>query len=204
MKLTPWAGVGESDKRKRGYAFLPHSYGHFGKTHLKKAGITFHAAEKKGTAAKNDENANWSSCFRIKEADMLPKYISALDTLINRVAKLIPAKYRSIVKIEQLQAIQPNLHNGLDHLPAHIDSPLHDGFGIVIVTVCVHQDGQILMLSNKSKKSWIFDVFEGDTYVLAGDSRNICDHGGKLFNNIIIISHGRCSMFASHPAIPSA
>ena len=43
------AGIGESDKRKRGYAFLPHSYGKFGKTFLKSAGIHFHAAEKKGT-----------------------------------------------------------------------------------------------------------------------------------------------------------
>ena len=47
-RLTPWAGVGEGDKRKRGYAFLPHSYGKFGKSALTAAGVEFHAAEKKG------------------------------------------------------------------------------------------------------------------------------------------------------------
>ena len=52
-----------------------------------------------------------------------------------------------------------------------------DGFGVVIVTICVHQNADILMLSNKSNKSWVFNVQEGETYVLSGDSRNICDHG---------------------------
>jgi hypothetical protein len=32
-------------------------------------------------------------------------------------------------------SLQPNLHNGATHLPPHLDFPLHDGFGVVIVTI---------------------------------------------------------------------
>ena len=175
--LTPWAGVGESDQRKRGYAFLPHSYGKFGKTALQNLGVNFHAAEKRGAAAKNDESANWKSCFRIKESDLSPEYLRALNIVIKIVKNLVPSKYQHVITLNQLHALQPNLHNGLDHLPAHIDSPLNDGFGVVIVTICVHQDADIIMLSNRSNKSWVFNVQEGETYVLSGDSRNVCDHG---------------------------
>ena len=40
-----------------------------------------------------------------------------------------------MVSLERLVAAQPNLHNGARHLPPHLDFPLHDGFGVVIVTV---------------------------------------------------------------------
>ena len=177
QRLTPWAGVGESDQRKRGYAFLPSTFGKFGKSALIAGGINFYAAEKKGSEAKNDENANWKSCIRLKSTDITEDHEMALKALIKKVAHIVPEKYKKCVTLEQLHAIQPNLHNGLDHLPAHLDSPLNDGFGVVIVTVCVHQSAQILLLSNKSSKSWLIDVNEGDTYVLCSDARNAYDHG---------------------------
>lgn len=116
-RLTPWAGVSESDARKRGYAFLPSTFGHFGKSALQSAGVHFHAAEKSAYAAKKDENANWNSCFRLSQSDITETQVNVLRSLITKVRTIVPAKYQSCVCLEQLQALQPNLHNGLDHLP---------------------------------------------------------------------------------------
>lgn len=197
-RLTPWAGVAESDARKRGYAFLPSCYGHFGKQALTSAGVNFHAAEKSSSDAKKDEQANWHSCVRLSVGSLTDDHISALETLVATVKELVPAKYRSCISIDKLQALQPNLHHGRDHLPgisnfysncasflivllAHLDSPLHDGFGVVIVTVCVHQGAQILLLPSddalSNGKPYVFDAAQGEVYVLSGASRNIFDHG---------------------------
>ena len=60
---------------------------------------------------------------------------------------------------------------------------MHDGFGVVIVTICVHQGAQILLIPSDDKlscsscKNYVFDAPEGDVYVLSGNSRNIFDHG---------------------------
>ena len=62
----------------------------------------------------------------------------------------------------------------------HLDSPLHDGFGVVIVTVCVHQNAQIILIPSDDKaicKPYVFNASEGDVYVLSGAARNIFDHG---------------------------
>jgi hypothetical protein len=177
-KLTPWAGVSEGDKRKRGYAFLPQSYGKFGKTVLTKAGVCFRAAEKRGVQAKKDEVANWKSCVHLREKDMIQEYREALQAVVDMVSSALSDEYSSCLSLDKLHALQPNIHNGLDHLPAHTDSPLNDGFGVVIVTICVHQSADILLLSNESPKSnWLFEAQEGEMYVLSGDSRNVFDHG---------------------------
>ena len=34
-----------------------------------------------------------------------------------------------------LCAQQPNLHNNATSLPLHYDSPLHDGYGVIIITL---------------------------------------------------------------------
>ena len=144
--LTPWAGVAESDRRRRGYAFLPACYGRYGKDVLTKAGVHFHAAEKSGYQAKKDEVANWKSCVRLNEAEVTPHHLEALQAIIKSVQAAVPDKYKACVSLENLQALQPNLHNGCDHLPTHMDTPLHDGFGVVIVTVCVRQSARILLV----------------------------------------------------------
>ena len=116
-RLTPWAGVAESDARKRGYAFLPSTYGHFGKHALTSAGVTFHAAEKSSHDAKKDEQANWHSCVRLSVGNLTDHHISALETIVDTVKRLVPAKYKSCISLDKLQALQPNLHHGRDHLP---------------------------------------------------------------------------------------
>jgi hypothetical protein len=120
LRLTPWAGVGESDARKRGYAFLPSRFGSFGKSTLSAAGVRFHAAEKRGNEAKKDETANWNSCFRLKNSQVTSEHEGALRAVVDAVAAVVPAKYKPCITLDQLQALQPNLHNGLDHLPVHM------------------------------------------------------------------------------------
>ena len=116
-RLTPWAGVAESDKRKRGYAFLPPSYGKFGKSPLTSAGVNFHAAEKRGGQAKKDEAANWHSCVHLREKDMTIEYRDALQAVVDIVRSAVADKYKSCLSLNNLHALQPNIHNGLDHLP---------------------------------------------------------------------------------------
>jgi hypothetical protein len=54
---------------------------------------------------------------------------------------------------------------------------------VVIVTICVHQGAQILLLPSDDKlrssnsKNYVFNAAEGDVYVLSGNARNIFDHG---------------------------
>ena len=112
-KLTPWAGVSEGDKRKRGYAFLPPSYGRFGKSVLTKAGVCFHAAEKRGGQAKKDELANWNSCVHLREKDMTQDHRDALQAVVELVCSAVSDKYKSCLRLENLHALQPNIHNGL-------------------------------------------------------------------------------------------
>ena len=63
---------------------------------------------------------------------------------------LLPEKYRAVLAPAQLVAATPNLHNGRAYLRPHLDEPLHDGFGIVIVTVAIRGDATILRLVRRA------------------------------------------------------
>ena len=43
----------------------------------------------------------------------------------------------------EVVAAQPNLHRGKAYLRPHLDEPLHDGFGVVIVTIAIDGDATI-------------------------------------------------------------
>lgn len=180
-RLTAWAGVSEGDGRERGYAFMPTSFGTSGKTALRNAGVRFHAFGKSGDDAADDEEANWRSCVRLKEADITDDRLAALEGVATLVQNAVPRKYKQLITLDNLQALQPNLHNGLDHLPCHIDHPLNDGFGIVIVTLCISSSATVLILPNHQDahraKPRAFDANEGEAYVLSAAARNACDHG---------------------------
>jgi hypothetical protein len=191
--LQSWEGKGkEADLRARGFAFLPQRYGSFGKEHLQKGGLTFHAAEKQGVEAEIDEAANWKSCMTLRDVDIDLQVHNALEALLPSVRHVVPDKYKKFVELKHLMAIQPNLHNGATHLPPHLDFPLHDGFGVVIVTIQMTGAPAVVALCRggldtasiatdvpveKRERCWTFTLRPGDAYVLAGDSRNYCDHG---------------------------
>jgi hypothetical protein len=63
--------------------------------------------------------------------------VQALEKLILLVKEVVAPKYKKFIEMKHLIALQPNLHNGTEHLPPHLDFPLHDGFGVVIVTMQV-------------------------------------------------------------------
>ena len=86
-----------------------------------------------------------------------------------------------MVRTEEIAAVQPNLHNGTTDLPLHLDFPMHEGFGKVIVTVAVRGSGIILLLDDgdegETPMSWKFHVEEGAAYAISGNARNLCCHG---------------------------
>ena len=59
--------------------------------------------------------------------------------------KLKPYEWESL-SLSDLVAIQPNLHNGDDYLPLHVDNPRHDGFGVVIVTVALWGSADVILV----------------------------------------------------------
>mmetsp|Transcript_15325 Transcript_15325/g.37919 ORF Transcript_15325/g.37919 Transcript_15325/m.37919 type:complete len:434 (+) Transcript_15325:2934-4235(+) len=152
---------------------------------------------------KKDGRSTTSEIITINACNM-PLIVSSLQSITEKVHKLVPPKYKKYVSIEQLIAVQPNLHNGASYLPLHLDLPRLDGFGVVIVTLAIHGNGTIVLVddgdddddsgsnnsnndrnkdqhldvsSTSSSKSYSFDVKEGYSYVLCGDARNKCMHG---------------------------
>lgn len=87
-------------------------------------------------------------------------------------------QYRNLI------AAQPNLHNGRELLPSHLDHPLKDGFGVVILTVAVHGGGTVLLqdageaaAAGSSPRRMAMRLEVGQAYMLAGRSRDACIHG---------------------------
>lgn len=107
----------------------------------------------------------------------------ALVAITLRVQKLVPEKYKEYVTMDQLVAAQPNLHNGANYLPAHLDFPRSDGFGVVIVTVAIQGHGDIILIddgdegTNDQPVSYSFPMKENECYILCGDARNKYVHG---------------------------
>lgn len=103
--------------------------------------------------------------------------------IIKKEAPFIEVYERESVSFNNLVAIQPNIHNGEAYLPLHLDSPRHDGFGIVIATVELYGSADIILVddgdegSTNPSISWKFSMNPGQLYVLSGPSRNLCAHG---------------------------
>lgn len=105
-----------------------------------------------------------------------------LCSVTEMVHSLVPTCYKQFVTMDQLVAVQPNLHNGASYLPAHLDFPRLDGFGVVIVTIGIRGLGKIVLIDDGDEEdvspaSYAFDLGEGETYILCGDARNKCAHG---------------------------
>jgi len=66
-------------------------------------------------------------------------------------------------------------------LRPHLDEPLHDGFGVVIVTLAVSGNATILLQSRpwdvEARRDYHFPLRAGHAYVLCGDVRNLALHG---------------------------
>jgi len=117
--------------------------------------------------------------------------LDALQTITKQVRALVPGPYKQFTTLENLIAVQPNLHNGAVFLPLHLDFPRCDGFGVVIVTVAVSGSGHVVLLDEGDTdedewKAWSFplrsqqppiDSTTTEAYIMCCDARNKCLHG---------------------------
>lgn len=69
---------------------------------------------------------------------------------------------------------------------------MHDGFGIVIVTLAMKGSAEIVLVDegddDEGTLSWSFELQKGEMYVLSDNSRNKCMHG------VIAVQEGRESL----------
>ena len=175
--LTGWGGVGDESGRLRGYGYLPIS-GSLGREHL----AASHAMkEYSGAEAAADRAANRRASVSLVASELPAALPDVLRRLTDALVPLLPRRYRSVVRPEMLIAAQPNLHRTRRYLRPHLDEPLHDGFGVVIVTVAISGHAKILLRSRpwdqSAREEYWFDLAPGQAYALSGDARNVCLHG---------------------------
>lgn len=80
------------------------------------------------------------------EARSINELIVRTNEILESYNHVLKGYERSSVTLDNLVAIQPNLHNGADYLPLHLDCPLSDGFGVVIVTVAICEDADVVLV----------------------------------------------------------
>ena len=215
--MVPWAGTGGDSTRLRAFGFL----GKEALTRLDKdSAVRLHAPEKQGKEALLDERANRRAICVLHKAreyvresvegnttksnesgsDNVPKTVN--PTLVaDKICAAILANQRvdnnnrldsNVLCSKELVAYQTNLHNGAKHLAAHLDAPLHEGFGKVIVTVAIRGSATILLIGKGEDEeddeeddedsdrllqpAWKFHLKEGEVYMLSGNARNMCLH----------------------------
>lgn len=173
-KLMPWAGVGTDERRVRGLGLLgPDAY-----KRLMQSDVQLRAQEKTGWEAERDEDANHEAIC-VLEGEKLQQARSSADQLLECIQP--NASQKEYLHTDQLIAYQPNLQQGASHLVAHLDYPLHDGFGKVIVTVAMRGNATIILIGpvhplSGIQPAWKFTLSEGQAYVLSGKARNQCLH----------------------------
>lgn len=177
---------GESDKdpRRRGYMCLRRAGG---TDRLLNEGIRMNPLYFVGNKAININRKTYNKSFvdyaldeHNDEKDM--QILNVLTKIIQFVHDKVERKYRAYVTIDNLVAMQPNLHGEAEHLPLHYDTPRNDGFGVVIVTICMKGQGDIVVVDDGDRgetisKKFKFNIKQSELYVLSGHSRNKCLHG---------------------------
>lgn len=181
-EMVPWAGVGGDTTRLRAFGFL----GQSALDRLDASTVRLHAPEKTGIDAEEDEKAN-RRAICVLDTDNDDADLNATRVAKDVCAAIMPNRAGldpTIVRAEELIAYQTNLHNGAQHLAAHLDCPLHEGFGKVIVTVAIRGSATILLISgdtvgegeNEVQPAWRFHLNEGEAYALSGNARNTALH----------------------------
>jgi len=193
--LNGWGGVGDKSGRRRGYGYFESSLGeeHFANGVVMK--------EYSGSEVELDKNANQRASILLTEEDLEEAAMAspeahasnkkrmkgqqgqdevgirgAISRLAASLQAKVPPQYSQFLTLENLVAAQPNIHGGNAYLPPHLDEPLHDGFGIVIVTIAITGKAHIILQTDSwdsvKKKDFCFRLKEGQGYLLSGDSRS--------------------------------
>lgn len=176
--MVAWAGTGGSDTtRLRAMAFPSQQK----LDELNASGVEIRDPYKTGMDAKNDHMANKKACIVLDQDTWNEQAKNAVETLITSLKMALPEQEYTL-DMRQLVAIQPNLHNGAPFLKAHMDFPLHDGFGKTIVTVAVSGSATILLYGpyDEDKQDhegvWRFRLEQGECYCMSGLARTNCLH----------------------------
>ena len=140
-RLAGWGGVGDHSGRLRGYGYLPGLKQ--SEAHHRESVISMR--EYAGAQAATDAEANRRASVMLDASDIPSGFETALANLTRALTDVLPAKYRHVLCADELVSCQPNLHRGRAYLRPHLDEPLHDGFGIVIVTVAIRGSARILL-----------------------------------------------------------
>ena len=176
-RLASWGGVGDKSGRQRGYGYLPG--GSMAEAHFRSGSIKMREYEGEDEAA--DVAANERASVMLDASELPDDLERALESVASSIASHLPARYASFVRPSLLVAAQPNLHRERHYLRPHLDEPLHDGFGVVIVTVAVKGDASILLAQApwdaERRRDYFFALRQGQAYALASDARNLCLHG---------------------------
>jgi hypothetical protein len=174
-RFAPWGGTADASGKLRGYVYLG---GTLGERHFA-TGFTMRSAE--GTDSETIEAAaNRSASHLLEAADEPEGLRGAIDALCRLFAPLLPERYREVLSLRHFVAAQPNLHRGQRFLRPHLDDPLHDGFGVVIVTIAMEGSGRIVMESSplaEASELTCFRMGPGEAYALSSTARNACRHG---------------------------
>ena len=173
---SSWSGS-QNDPRKRAFGILP---GTLGSDIKIQQSLDISMPWKEDTGGK-EHTRNIQAMTILKDDVSKDTFRPAIDALCQIFRESLPKRssYDLLPYLcyENLVAVQPNLHCGRELLPVHVDHPLKDGFGIVVVTVSIHGSATILLENATGTEHRTMRVEQGQTYMLSGASREQCAHG---------------------------
>lgn len=174
--MVAWAGTDNDSTRLRAMAFPSQR----ALNQLHNSGVRLCNPHKTGRDAEKDEIANRNACTVLNDTVWNEETKEAVVGLVQSLKEALPNE--DSLDIHKLIAVQPNLHNGAPFLKAHMDYPLHDGFGKAIVTFAIHGNATILLYGPYNDEIqdhegvWRFPLKEGECYCLTGLARTNCLH----------------------------
>lgn len=170
---TSWSGS-KDDPRKRAFGFLPNTLGY--QDNIRESlDISTPWKEKEDDGEERPRNNR--AMVILKD---IPAGVSeAIEHICQNFSGVFDddSPLKGYLKYSNLIAAQPNLHCGRKLLPAHVDHPLKDGFGVIIITVGIVGDGKILLHDSTATHRMTMDVSQGQVYMLSGKARDACAHG---------------------------
>lgn len=173
-RWSSWSGD-PNDPRRRAFGILPGTLGECVQDQLD---ISTPWTNESATSVKEERTNNQRATVILPEPLSKETRI-AINWLCQTLGRrFVDKSLRPHLAYEHLIAAQPNLHSGRQLLPVHVDHPLKDGFGVVVVTIGISGSGTI-MLQDHATDTWKrkLHVAQGQAYAISGKARNSCAHG---------------------------
>mmetsp|Transcript_16782 Transcript_16782/g.20140 ORF Transcript_16782/g.20140 Transcript_16782/m.20140 type:complete len:331 (-) Transcript_16782:18-1010(-) len=171
---TSWSGA-LTDPRKRAFGFLPQSLGFH--AHVRRK-LDISMPDTTDADASRERRQNERAMVILSEHDIPPHFTTALEKLLSglRSRSSSSEHVQKYLRMDQLVAAQPNLHAGRHLLPAHVDHPTKDGFGVIIVTIAIRGDATIMLETANRKHQLAVELPQKSAYMLSNKVRNACTH----------------------------